>query len=260
MGDGPASAQPICAFVDQGSGSSFYTGAAGDCAWLKALEIEQRARSEAGGRAFLGWAYETVAFYALLPVGGRCSPGTTAVHRSYNDRADEGDSNHRFTFRSPPARRHGDELDRRGARVLLSRLRALGTPAYRRPPAVRLTCTYGYRPTHQEPQMTKTTRSICTFLAAFAMATTLGCAATAKSESTGQYVDDTVITGKVKRRDPRRAHAQVGRDQRRDLQGHRAAERLRELAGQREHRREDRRERAGREIRQERHASQVNPP
>ena len=46
--------------------------------------------------------------------------------------------------------------------------------------------------------MTKTTRSICTVLAAFAMATTLGCAATAKSESTGQYVDDTVITGKVK--------------------------------------------------------------
>ncbi len=46
--------------------------------------------------------------------------------------------------------------------------------------------------------MTKTTRSICTFVAALAMATTLGCASTAKSESTGQYVDDTVITGKVK--------------------------------------------------------------
>ena len=46
--------------------------------------------------------------------------------------------------------------------------------------------------------MTKTTRSICTLFAALAMATTLGCASTAKSESTGQYVDDTVITGKVK--------------------------------------------------------------
>ena len=46
--------------------------------------------------------------------------------------------------------------------------------------------------------MTKTTRSLCTLLAALAMATTLGCASTAKSESTGQYVDDTVITGKVK--------------------------------------------------------------
>lgn len=35
-------------------------------------------------------------------------------------------------------------------------------------------------------------------LAALVMATTLGCASTAKSEGTGEYVDDTVITAKVK--------------------------------------------------------------
>ena len=35
-------------------------------------------------------------------------------------------------------------------------------------------------------------------LAAVAMATTLGCASTARSEGTGEYVDDTVITAKVK--------------------------------------------------------------
>ena len=35
-------------------------------------------------------------------------------------------------------------------------------------------------------------------LAAIAMATTLGCASTSKSEGTGEYVDDTVITTKVK--------------------------------------------------------------
>jgi osmotically-inducible protein OsmY len=35
-------------------------------------------------------------------------------------------------------------------------------------------------------------------LAAIAMATTLGCASTSKSEGTGEYVDDTVITAKVK--------------------------------------------------------------
>lgn len=35
-------------------------------------------------------------------------------------------------------------------------------------------------------------------LAALAMATTLGCASTSKSEGTGEYVDDTVITAKVK--------------------------------------------------------------
>ena len=36
-------------------------------------------------------------------------------------------------------------------------------------------------------------------LAALAIATTVGCAATAKHESTGQYVDDTAITAKVKK-------------------------------------------------------------
>jgi osmotically-inducible protein OsmY len=35
-------------------------------------------------------------------------------------------------------------------------------------------------------------------LAALAMAVTLGCASTSKSEGTGEYVDDTVITAKVK--------------------------------------------------------------
>jgi len=37
-----------------------------------------------------------------------------------------------------------------------------------------------------------------TILAALAMATTLGCASTSKSEGTGEYVDDSVITTKVK--------------------------------------------------------------
>jgi osmotically-inducible protein OsmY len=35
-------------------------------------------------------------------------------------------------------------------------------------------------------------------LAALAMAVTLGCASTSRSEGTGEYVDDTVITAKVK--------------------------------------------------------------
>jgi len=42
-------------------------------------------------------------------------------------------------------------------------------------------------------------KRISTILAALAIATTVGCAATAKSESTGQYVDDTAITAKVKK-------------------------------------------------------------
>ena len=39
---------------------------------------------------------------------------------------------------------------------------------------------------------------ILAILAALAMAVTLGCASTAKTEGTGEYVDDTVITAKVK--------------------------------------------------------------
>ena len=45
--------------------------------------------------------------------------------------------------------------------------------------------------------MTKRNR-ISAFLAAAVLAATLGCAETAKRESTGQYIDDTLITTKVK--------------------------------------------------------------
>ena len=41
-------------------------------------------------------------------------------------------------------------------------------------------------------------KSIYAVLAALAMATVLGCASTSKSEGTGEYVDDSVITTKVK--------------------------------------------------------------
>jgi osmotically-inducible protein OsmY len=42
------------------------------------------------------------------------------------------------------------------------------------------------------------TRRLATFTAALLMAAALGCASTAKQEGTGEYVDDTVITSKVK--------------------------------------------------------------
>ena len=41
-------------------------------------------------------------------------------------------------------------------------------------------------------------KRIYAVLAALAMATALGCASTSKSEGTGEYVDDSVITTKVK--------------------------------------------------------------
>jgi osmotically-inducible protein OsmY len=41
-------------------------------------------------------------------------------------------------------------------------------------------------------------RRFAYFIGAMALAITLGCASTAKQEGTGEYVDDTVITTKVK--------------------------------------------------------------
>jgi osmotically-inducible protein OsmY len=46
--------------------------------------------------------------------------------------------------------------------------------------------------------MTNINRKLASFAGALLMATALGCASTAKHEGTGEYVDDTVISGKVK--------------------------------------------------------------
>lgn len=96
MGDGPAEAQPVCSFRVDGSESRFYTGLGAECADLKGLEARQRAESDALGMQFRGWAYESIAFYALMPEKGQCAGGTTPVFRSYNRAAGQ-DANHRFT-------------------------------------------------------------------------------------------------------------------------------------------------------------------
>lgn len=46
--------------------------------------------------------------------------------------------------------------------------------------------------------MTNLAYKLATFVAVLLMATALGCASTAKQEGTGEYVDDTVVTTKVK--------------------------------------------------------------
>jgi osmotically-inducible protein OsmY len=46
--------------------------------------------------------------------------------------------------------------------------------------------------------MTGITRRLATLAGVLLMATTLGCASTRTQEGTGEYVDDTVITSKVK--------------------------------------------------------------
>src|SRR4249919_1115082 len=46
--------------------------------------------------------------------------------------------------------------------------------------------------------MKESARKLASLAGVVLMATALGCASTAKQEGTGEYVDDTVITGKVK--------------------------------------------------------------
>jgi osmotically-inducible protein OsmY len=46
--------------------------------------------------------------------------------------------------------------------------------------------------------MTNITRQLAWFVGILFLAMTLGCASTAKQEGTGEYIDDTVVTAKVK--------------------------------------------------------------
>ena len=94
--DAPPGAVPVCRFYARGPNSHFYTGSRQECEQLKALEQAQRADAQSRGQPFLGWAYEAVAFWALLPQDGQCAAGLRQVFRAYNNRSDEMDSNHRF--------------------------------------------------------------------------------------------------------------------------------------------------------------------
>ncbi|HUQ29452.1 MAG TPA: hypothetical protein VM051_12720 [Usitatibacter sp.] len=94
--DAPAAATPVCRFYASGPNSHFYTADPGECQYLQSLEQKQRAEALAKGQTFRGWQFEAVAFYALPAQGGKCPAGSRAVARSYNDRAAQGDSNHRF--------------------------------------------------------------------------------------------------------------------------------------------------------------------
>jgi hypothetical protein len=95
--DAPPNAVPVCRFYASGPSSHFYTGDARECDGLKQYEQGARADAIAQGKPFLGWAYEGIAFYALVPQNGQCPPSTTPVYRAYNMRAQYMDSNHRFT-------------------------------------------------------------------------------------------------------------------------------------------------------------------
>ena len=95
--DAPVGAMPVCRFYAAGPNSHFYTADASECAGLKSMEQQGRAQAAAQGQPFLGWQFEQIAFYALVPVNGQCAADTWPVYRVYNQRYQYNDSNHRFT-------------------------------------------------------------------------------------------------------------------------------------------------------------------
>jgi hypothetical protein len=93
--DAPLNAHPVCRFYARGPNSHFYTGDDRECQMLRDLERDGRAQATAAN-PFLGWGFEGIAFWALLPQYGECLAASTPVYRAYNQRAAQGDSNHRF--------------------------------------------------------------------------------------------------------------------------------------------------------------------
>jgi len=63
---------------------------------------------------------------------------------------------------------------------------------------VPIPCCVGGQIGNQGNRMQNITRKLATLFGIVLVAMALGCASTAKQEGTGEYVDDTVITGKVK--------------------------------------------------------------
>jgi hypothetical protein len=94
--DAPPGAVPVCRFYAAGPNSHFYTGNAADCEGLKALEAVQRADAAAKGQPFLGWQFEQIAFYALVPTNGQCPGDTLPVYRAFNGSVAQHGANHRF--------------------------------------------------------------------------------------------------------------------------------------------------------------------
>lgn len=95
--EAPAGARPVCRFYSSGANSHFFTASEGECRFLRDLEAQRRAEAQAKGTTFTEWAYEGIAFYALVPTDGACPAGSDPVYRAYNGRAEQRDSNHRFT-------------------------------------------------------------------------------------------------------------------------------------------------------------------
>lgn len=92
VGSAPAGAVGVCRFYAREPNSHFYTGSASECQTLKNMNPTNNPA--------LGWAYEGIAFYSMLPGSAGCSSGYFPVFRSYNNRyglPTDNDGNHRIT-------------------------------------------------------------------------------------------------------------------------------------------------------------------
>lgn len=76
---------PVFRFYGRGANSHFFTVGAAECGSVRNYDPE--------------WLYEGVAFGAFMPVNGACPARTRPLYRSYNGRAAQKDSNHRFVAR-----------------------------------------------------------------------------------------------------------------------------------------------------------------
>lgn len=72
-----------CRFYNPRANTHFYTASEEECLALRDSSS--------------GWIFEGIAFYIHLPEAGRCLSNAQAVHRLYNNRFAQNDSNHRFT-------------------------------------------------------------------------------------------------------------------------------------------------------------------
>jgi hypothetical protein len=80
----PGGTTPVCRFYGTpgvGPNSHFFTAGADECEAVKHA---------------LGWTYEGLGFYTTPPSDGWCAASLVPVHRLYNNRAAQNDSNHRF--------------------------------------------------------------------------------------------------------------------------------------------------------------------
>jgi Repeat of unknown function (DUF5648) len=74
----------VCRFYAPGPNSHFFTASPFECDLLR-------------DHPELGWIYEGVRFEVFVPVNGACAANLVPVHRFYNNRAQFGDTNHRYS-------------------------------------------------------------------------------------------------------------------------------------------------------------------